>query len=235
MNEPNTELLSHVAEALGELRERMVFVGGCTTALLITDPAAAPVRATQDVDAVVAIASKVEYLRLGEELRAKGFSQRLAAGDPPYRWNLGGMKLDVLPAQEEVLGFSNRWYEAVLRTAVSLRLPAGPAIRLVTPACFLATKLAAFTDRGRGDYLESHDLEDVLCVVDGRPEIVAEIAQADPEMRRYVCGVLTRLLDDEGFVNALPGLVMDGSPPTRSPLVLYRLRSIVGGLNHSHP
>ncbi len=231
MNDPNTDLLARMAEALGELRARMVFVGGCATALLITDPAAAPVRATQDVDAVVAIASKVEYLRLGEALRAKGFSQTLAEGEPPYRWSLGGMKLDVLPSEEEVLGFSNRWYEAVLRTAVSVQLPAGPAIRLVTPACFLASKLAAFTDRGRGDYFESHDLEDVLAVVDGRPEIVAEIAQADPEMRRYVCGAFARLLDDEGFVNALPGLVTDGSPPTRAPLVLKRLRSIVAALN----
>jgi predicted nucleotidyltransferase len=188
------------------------------------------VRATQDVDAVVAIASKVEYLRLGEALRARGFSQTLAEGAPPYRWSLGGMKLDVLPAEEEVLGFSNRWYQAVLRTAVSVQLPGGPAIRVVTPACFLATKLAAFADRGREDYLESHDLEDVLSVVDGRPEIVAEIAQADPAMRRYVCGAFGRLLDDEGFLNALPGLVMDGSPATRAPLVLERLRSIVAAL-----
>jgi hypothetical protein len=37
----NTELLVRMAEALGELRERMAFAGGCATSLLITDPAAA--------------------------------------------------------------------------------------------------------------------------------------------------------------------------------------------------
>ncbi len=63
MSDANTELLAQMAEALGDLRERIVFVGGCATALLITDPAVAPVRATQDVDAVVAIASLPEYLR----------------------------------------------------------------------------------------------------------------------------------------------------------------------------
>lgn len=136
------------------------------------------------------------------------------------------MKLDLMPAKEEVLGFSNRWYETALRTAVSMTLPAGPAIRLVTPACFLATKLEAFEDRGAGNYLESHDLEDVLSVIDGRPEIVDEIAQADPGVRRYVCGVLGRLLADEGFLNALPGLVMDGSPAVRTPAMRERLRSI---------
>lgn len=52
MADPNIELLIQVAEALGDLRERLVFVGGCATALLITDPAAAPVRATKDVDTI---------------------------------------------------------------------------------------------------------------------------------------------------------------------------------------
>lgn len=226
MKDANTELLANMAEALGDLRERLVFVGGCATALLITDPAAAPVRATQDVDAVVAIASKVEYLKLGEALRARGFSQSLAEGEPPYRWSLGAMKLDLMPAKEEVLGFSNRWYETVLRTAASVPLTGALAIRLVAPACFLATKLEAFEDRGAGDYLESHDLEDVLSVVDGRPEIVAEVAQADSGVRGYVSRVFARLLADEGFLNALPGLVMDGSPAVRMPAVLARLRSM---------
>lgn len=222
-----------MADALGELREQMVFVGGCATALLITDPAAAPVRATQDVDAIVAIVSLPEYLRLGEALRARGFSQSLAEGEPPYRWSLAGMKLDVMPSGESVLGFSNRWYEAALRTAVGVQLREGLSIRLVTPACFLATKLEAFEDRGEGDYLESHDLEDVLSVVDGRPEIVAEVARADAELRGYVTAVFARLLADEGFFNALPGLIMEGSPATRAPVVLERLRSIVaaGGKN----
>jgi len=93
--------------------------------------------------------------------------------------------------------------------------------------CFLATKLGAFRDRGHGDYLESHDLEDVLSVVDGRPEIVEELAKADAELRSYVLGVFRRLLADEGFLNALPGLVMDGGPPLRVPALLERLRSLV--------
>lgn len=226
MSDANTELLAGMAEALGDLREQLVFVGGCATALLITDPAAAPVRATQDVDAVVAISSRAEYLKLGEALRARGFSQTVEGAEPPYRWTLGGMKLDVMAAREDILGFSNRWYETALRTAVRVPLSGALAIRLVAPPCFLATKLEAFEDRGGGDYLESHDLEDVLSVVDGRPEIVAEVAQADPAVRAYVSRVFARLLADDGFLNALPGLVMDGSPAIRAPAVRERLKAI---------
>jgi len=223
----NTELLERMAEALGDLREQLVFVGGCATSLHITDPAAAEVRPTQDVDAVVAITTLQEYHRLGDALRTRGFNQTLAEGEPPYRWSLAGMNLDVMPAEESVLGFSNRWYDETLRTAVSVRLPGGISIRLVTAACFLATKLEAFESRGRGDYLESHDLEDVLSVVDGRREIVGEIADAHPEVRGYVAAVFDRLLSDEGFSNALPGLVTDGSPATRVPIVIDRLRAII--------
>lgn len=141
MAESNIELLTRIVEALGELRERFVFVGGCATALLITDPAAPPVRATHDVDAVVAAVSLAEYHRLGDALRARGFSQTLAEGEPPYRWTFAGMKLDVMPTSETVLGFSNRWYEPAMRTAATVQLQEGLDIRLVTPAYFVATKL----------------------------------------------------------------------------------------------
>ncbi len=117
MADLNIELLTRVAEALGELRERMTFVGGCATALLITDPAASPVRATQDVDAVVVVVSLAEYHRLGASLRAKGFSQPLEDGAPAFRWTIAGLKLDLMPTDPAVLVFSNRWYGAVLECA----------------------------------------------------------------------------------------------------------------------
>lgn len=226
MADPNVELLTAVAVALGELREQMVFVGGCATALLITDPAAAPVRVTHDVDAIVAIVSLSEYHRLGGALRAKGFVQTVEEGEPPYRWTHSGMKLDLMPANPAVLGFSNRWYETALKSATTRTLKQSVEIRLVAPACFVATKLEAFLDRGRGDCLSSSDLEDVLCVVDGRPELAEELLTADAELRVYVAGAVARLLADEGFLNALPGLILEGSPAVRTPIVLQRLRAI---------
>jgi predicted nucleotidyltransferase len=223
LDDPNVELLARMADALGDVCDQLVFVGGCATALLLSDPAAAGVRVTSDVDAVVSLASLPDYQRLGDSLRAKGFTQTMEEGDPPYRWRIAGMALDVMPVDEAVLGFTNRWYEATLRTASEVQLSATLAIRLVSPACFLATKLEAFMDRGQGDYMMSHDLEDVLTVIDGRPEIVDDLAAADALLRSYVAGVISRLLADEGFVNALPGMIIDGGVATRLPVVLDRL------------
>ncbi|NBR29603.1 MAG: hypothetical protein EBT83_14510, partial [Betaproteobacteria bacterium] len=127
-NESNLELIANVAEALGDLRERFVFVGGCATGLLITDPAAAPVRATRDVDAIVAVVSLADYQGLSEQLRARGFSQTLEEGEPPYRWTLSGMKLDVMPTADEILGFSNRWYAQAMQTANVVELRRGRGV-----------------------------------------------------------------------------------------------------------
>lgn len=226
MADPNIELLLRVAGALGELRERLVFVGGTATALLITDPAAAEVRVTTDVDAIVTIVSLAEYRRLGGDLRAKGFSQSLADGDPPYRWTIAGMKLDVMPLDAAVLGFSNKWYEYAMQTASVIEIGEGMSIRLVTPPCFVGTKLEAFRDRGKGDYLTSHDLEDVISVVDGRPELVGEIERTAEDLRDYISSAFAQFLADKNFLNALPGLVIDGSPATRYTVVLQRLRAI---------
>jgi len=226
MADPNVELLAQVAAALGELRERVTFVGGCATSLLITDPASAPVRATQDVDAVVAVVSLAEYRRLGEALSAKGFRQSLEDAEPPYRWTFAGLKLDLMPSDARVLGFSNRWYDAVLKTAVVVEVGGGITVRVADAPSFVATKLEAFLDRGRGDYLSSHDLEDVLSVVDGRPVLVAELQSASPDLRAFVAGVFSRLLAEEGFRNALPGLILDDSPAVRLPVVAERLEAI---------
>jgi predicted nucleotidyltransferase len=226
MADPNIELLARVARALGDLRERVTLVGGCATALLITDPAAAPVRATQDVDAIVAAVSLAEYQRMGDALRERGFAQTIEGAEPPYRWTYAGLKLDLMPVDPGILGFSNRWYGEVLRGATTMAIGDGVAVRVTDAPGFVATKLEAFLDRGGGDYLSSHDLEDVLSVVDGRAELVAEVGKAPAALRGFVAQTFARLLADDGFADALPALVVDGSPATRTPMVLDRLRAI---------
>jgi len=51
--DPNLGMVERIAAALGPLRERVVFVGGSATDLLITDPLAAAIRVTKDVDVIV--------------------------------------------------------------------------------------------------------------------------------------------------------------------------------------
>ena len=45
--DPNLAMLELMAEKLGTLTEQLVFVGGCTTGLFISDPLLPPVRAAR--------------------------------------------------------------------------------------------------------------------------------------------------------------------------------------------
>jgi hypothetical protein len=65
-----------MAQALGPLREQVVFVGGCATGLLIDNPKLMDVRPTEDVDAIVEVASLASYHRFAERLAQRGFRQR---------------------------------------------------------------------------------------------------------------------------------------------------------------
>lgn len=226
-NHPNVELLEYVAEALGELADRFVFLGGSTTTLLLTDPAAPPARASIDVDAIVRADNLADYHRLGKALREKGFAEDTSDGAPVCRWRTEKVVFDVMPTDETILGFGNRWYEQAIETAGSYELPSGRSIRLASAPYFLATKLEAFHGRGHGDYLASEDVEDIISVLDGRPELVDEIGAADVSMRRYLAEEVSHLLSIDDFRQALPGhLEATGVPPGRSATVLERMGAI---------
>ena len=77
---PNLAQLVAAAERLKPLLDQIAFVGGCVTGLLLTDPAAAPVRPTFDVDAIVEIGSYAEFTLLEARLRDLGFRESQAEG-----------------------------------------------------------------------------------------------------------------------------------------------------------
>jgi hypothetical protein len=100
-------------------------------------------------------------------------------------------------------------------------------VRVVAPALFIATKLVAFHGRGGNDVVASHDLEDVIAVVDGRPEIVAEVAAAAVDVRAYIGTELMALLANRDFTEALAGFLLpDPASQARRGLLEARLRSM---------
>ena len=128
-------------------------------------------------------------------------------------------QLAKVPLDEKVLGFANRWYKAGFGAAVTATLPSGLQLRHLSAPYFMATKLEAFNDRGNNDVYLSHDLEDVITVVDGREELVNELAAAPADVRDFVSKTLRGILQRTDFINALPGIV---SQSTRTGLVLQR-------------
>jgi len=222
----NLELLTAVARLLRPMLSDLVFVGGCTTSLLITDTAAAEVRPTYDVDAIAEITSYAEYEEFSERLRQLGFVADQSEGAPICRWAHGDIRLDVMPVDERILGFSNRWYRPAMETSQTVLVANDLTIRVVTAPLFLGTKLEAFKGRGKNDYFASHDLEDVIAVIDGRPSLWSEVQAAPKDLKGYLAREVRELIGNQEFIDALPGYLMpDPASQARLGNLLKTLRS----------
>ena len=132
-----------------------------------------------------------------------------------------------MPLDEKILGFSNRWYRAAMEAATTHRLARNLDIRVVTAPYFLATKIEAFKGRGGRDFWASHDLEDLIFVIDGRSTIVDEAQTEKLMLREYLHAEITGLLATPEFIDALPGyLLPDAVSQERIRTVLHRLKAI---------
>jgi Nucleotidyl transferase AbiEii toxin, Type IV TA system len=225
------DLLQRGAAALGPLVEQVAFVGGASIVLWITDPGAPAPRPTKDIDVVVEVATRSELHAFEARLRAQGFRNDIDS-DVICRWRHDerDLILDAMPAAGELLGFENPWQTAALPYAALRTLPSSTQIRAVTPPYLVATKLSAFAGRGGGDHLGSRDLEDIILLVDGREELVGEVAAADDEVRDFIAERVAGLLDQPRFVDAVFGLLRpDGASQARAEsVVLPRLGTLAG-------
>lgn len=228
MNTAIMENLAVVARRLNDLGlHELVFVGGATIGLLLTDEVAPRVRPTFDVDVVTSAATRSAYYELEATLRAEGFVQPIGEGVPVCRWLIGGVPVDVMPIDEAILGFSNRWYGSLVEHAVYIQLPNGVTIRVASAPYVVATKLEAFDGRGCGDYRVSHDLEDIIILLDGRSELSSEIAAAPNDVRTYIAETFGALLSNSEFVDSIPGyLDSDVASQGREPLIRKRIAQI---------
>lgn len=162
MMDRNRQYLIETAKLLGPLLDKLVFVGGAVTGLLVTDSAAGEPRVTVDVDAIAEILSYAEYAAFGDRLRSLGFSEDTTEGAPMCRWVQQLLILDVMPLDEDILGFSNRWYRAAMNAAVIHRISADLDIRVVTDSPLLprdqiggiqrAGTRRPFREQGSGGY-----------------------------------------------------------------------------------
>jgi hypothetical protein len=223
MRDPNRIALEKIADALGSMNQEVVYVGGAIVGLLITDPASPTVRVTDDVDCIIEVVSRSEYdHRIRGQLLERGFAELVGDGIPICAWQKDGIRVDVMPTEESILGFSSSWYQAALDSARHYDLNMA-TIRVIDPALFLATKLEAFHSRGRGDYLFSHDMEDIAAIVDGRESIAEDVRQCIPSVQNYLTGQFQALLADSHFTDDVARLIPDRS---RQSIVLDRMSAI---------
>jgi predicted nucleotidyltransferase len=132
--------------------------------------------------------------------------------------------VDIMPTDEKILGFSNEWYIDAIKTSEWIEIAENLSIRRISGPSFLMTKLAAFNDRGNGDYWGSSDIEDVVAVLDGRPGIIDEIMESHQKLKNALAQEFRSLLQNQDFMDALPGHLIDSH---RLPTIIKRLQTTV--------
>ncbi len=204
-----------------------VFTGGAIVGLLLSDPAASPPSKTKDIDLVLEIAGYHEFAALEQVLRRSGFSQNPLENMPVVAWYWKSIRVDFLPDKPmEMMSKTNRWFPHLIAEAVRLEVTKDRFAWVASAPCFIATKLEAFRSRGKGNYLESKDIEDIIAVVDGREELAAELENAHPEIRQFLQSEFRMLLEADDFMNCLPQIVPDES---RESVVISRIKLLLIG------
>lgn len=185
MDNPLMANLAQVARVLAPIPKRFVFTGGATIVLYLEEILWDEVRATLDVDCVVEITTRADYYRLAEQLRGVGLEEDQGKNAPLCRWRYNDLIIDVMPCNESVLGFTNRWYSEAIAHRVRYRLPDGQEIWIFPPLYFLASKVEAFKGRG-GDLRLSKDIEDIVLLLDGCEGLLTDFRGANPEVKNFL-------------------------------------------------
>lgn len=208
MPSTNILMLQTVANGLGDLKDEMVFVGGAVAELYADNPAASEIRPTIDVDCVIEISSRLAFARLEEKLRARGFTNDTSEGAHICRWIYKNIKVDIMPTDINVLGFSNQWYEEGIEIKIAKTLPNGTEVFIFPAEYYLAAKFEAHKDRGGTDLRQSHDFEDIIYILDNCSNIIDNINNSNPNVKMYLKEECQNLLENpnitEGIESTLP-------------------------------
>jgi len=75
--------------------------------------------------------------------------------------------------------------------------------------------------------MASHDMEDIIMVLDGRPEIVSEIRNSSDDLKIFLSGMFRTLLTNGEFLDAILGyLPPDRASQARLPRLMKCLEEI---------
>ncbi|MFP3676687.1 hypothetical protein SB725_06100 [Pseudomonas sp. SIMBA_041] len=222
----NYELIEFVADGLGAaFLTEVAFVGGCTTAMLVTDTAVLDdIRFTDDVDLVIELAGISAWQHLIERLADKNF-KITGEDEVNCRFRFNDVVVDVMPSDPAVLGYANRWFVEGLARADKFTLPSGTVIQIFKPTYFLATKLEAFSGRGGGNPYHK-DVEDILILIDGRTELLEEVRQAEPELKGFITSGIRELIGLSGIDYVIESSGSVQANPDRGRIIYMRMKDL---------
>lgn len=222
----NIEMLQIVANGLGELKDEVVFVGGAVAELYADNPAASDIRPTKDVDCIIELKSRMEHARLEENLRSKGFMHDTSKDAPICRMIYQDIKVDVMPTDEKILGFSNKWYEEGIENRITKILPDRTEVFVFPPEYYVAAKFEAHKGRGGNDLRQSHDFEDIIYIMENCTELLDDIGKANSTVKAYLKEECQNLLENNNITEGIETALPYGSGEEGTDIILGLIQNI---------
>ena len=220
----NLAVVAEIAEALKNYKDKMVFVGGAVVSLYTDDPAADEIRPTADVDMTLNVVNLGDWAGIQEDLTQLGFHPD-PFGHAICSYKYKDIPVDIMAAEEGPFGPSNRWYKIGFSDLWRVKVKT-QEINILKAPCYLATKFEAFNNRGN-DYRTSHDMEDIVYILDNRIDIVTEIEQTDKRISQFLINQLITIIEkgmlDEVLMAHIHPLMVD----ERKPIVIEKISAIV--------
>lgn len=198
------QLIDAAIEHLGDIANEMLFVGGSIVPLLFTSNDNY-FRATKDVDCVINVEALVDYYVFTDKLKQIGFKEVSEDGAPICRWHKDDLVIDVMPTAN-IMGFTNTWYAPAFKHPITYSAGNGITVNIISPVYFIATKLEAFNNRGNNDFIGSHDMEDIISIIECRPSIVDEILAAEQDVKEFIINQFKTFCQNPRFLNDIIGL-----------------------------
>ena len=207
----NIVRIKAVANALGELKDKVVFVGGSTISLYPDRPVF-EVRPTDDVDVIIEILNYVDRMELEEKLRSIGFTHDIESGII-CRYKIQGIIVDIMPTNDASIGFTNKWYPDGFANAINHQIDEMLTVKILSAPYYIATKLEAHKSRGNNDGRTSHDFEDIIYILENRATIWKEMNNAGESVKEYLQSEFLILLENPNLFEWIDVHVERGSPP----------------------
>jgi len=209
-NPSTKEMITIIAQALGELNDNAVFVGGATVPFYLPDAYLSAARPTEDVDVVLKIVSYIKNKEVEETLRTKKFTHDTSKGATICRWIYRDFKVDIMSSDGAALGFTNKWYKEGMESSIEI-ISSPVQVKIFRLPYFIASKMEAFKDRGNYDYIGSTDMEDIISILSVCPAEMLEgmRGQCSGNLLKYLRDEFKVLLSTSDFLDALPAGVLN--------------------------
>ncbi len=210
MNKSNAEMLITVASGLNDILNDVVFVGGAVVYLYFENKAMDYMRPTDDVDCIVNLSSLISYSKLEQELEKLGFKHSMDSKDPICRKIYKGIKVDIMTPFEKTLGFTNKWYKDGIQNKMTVTLTDSIDINIFSLPYFIASKIEAHFSRGDDDFRFSHDIEDIITVLDGQNNF-SSLLNSPKKVKDYLKDKLKSFNKNPLFIESISGHLSGGA------------------------